>query len=178
MRAFACLIAGLFSVLCAAATQNTSDELTLPNFVVKMGEKGRFTQQKYFAKLSKPFESKGYFVLAQDELEWVTETPVKQRLVFRNGQVNMTNAAGVLEPVQGAQPFVAVLAAMLSSDIAALRSHFSISAMSDTCAQLLPKQGALASVFSQIEMCTDDLSSSITLHDSGGNRTVITLAPQ
>lgn len=168
----------LLSVLLIAAVlplQAAADNTLLPWQPVQ----GRFafTQLKQLQGLPVPLRSSGTIELKDNEMLWHTTAPVDSKLLI--------TASGVSQWQQ--QQFVAVagsefvgqlMLAVLQQDTDFITQQFNVQQSGQHCTLLQPVEAPLNQFFSQIKLCGETQLSSLTLQETNGNTTQITLQPE
>ena len=171
MTMFKLFITSVLLLFCSALQANTVSQVntTLKADIVT----GEFKQYKQLAGFASPFVSSGVFSLNAKKLVWEVEQPVKSALIVENGQVLVENAKGEFVPQPGSEQFVGLLTDLLSVDMSALATRFSIKAQNN-CLQLTPKEALLQQLFSHFTLCESDKTvHSIILYEHSGSKTTI-----
>ena len=136
-----------------------------------------FTQLKQLQGLPVPLRSSGTIELTDNEMLWHTTAPVDSKLLI--------TAAGVSQWQQ--QQFVAVagsefvgqlMLAVPQQDIDFITQQFNVQQSEQHCSLLRPVEAPLNQFFNQIKLCGETQLSSLTLQETNGNTTQITLQPE
>ncbi|WP_462168120.1 outer membrane lipoprotein carrier protein LolA [Pseudoalteromonas lipolytica] len=138
-------------------------------------KQGTFSQEKHFKGFTKPFISEGLFKLTEQGIIWQVESPIKSKLVIKQGQVYTYNERGEAQLQKGAEPYVALLQAIIKHDKAALALQFDTREHADNdCQLLLPNDEMLQQIFSQFTVCADEKNvNSVRLQEINGNVTLL-----
>ena len=146
--------------------------------------RGDFVQAKTLQGFRNPLKSSGSFVLARSHgVAWTTLAPFRSTIVLTNKQLTVRQADGSAKPLagQGGSQAIAtantLLMALLSGQVDSLSSQFVVTetllAGNAWRLLLVPKPGALQSVFKRIELHGDDHVRAVVLEEANGDRTDI-----
>ncbi|PKI13865.1 hypothetical protein CXF71_14825 [Colwellia sp. 12G3] len=155
----------------------------LKKLAVNQG-KGQFTQQKHFSFMSVPITSMGYFIVKGESALWQTQQPVFSALLLTPDAIyRRLSLDENYQLLTDSAEFSAILSTIftgkVNTDDWQLKSRAKAS-----CLELTPKSGQLKQLFRQVDLClvneaTESSSPQqqrqITLTDSKGDKTVITM---
>jgi len=128
-------LAALFLALPAAAQESEETGLTLEDVAARLSEpqvlRGRFSQTRDIALLSRPLESSGIFILSAKGLYWEQQQPFSSVLIADGERLAQRLADGPLITMDSSrQPMVLsfskIFLNMFRGEHADLEQHFSI----------------------------------------------------
>lgn len=146
------------------------------------GLAGQFRQRKTLVALPAPLSATGRFQYNREEgIEWVTETPVSNRVKIDDRGIYLSDQTLLQEQAQGpvGQAIARVFIAMFSGDIQLLQSYFDIAGAGDINAwtlQLKPIHPALAEMLKSIEITGGQHTDSVTIREVSGDVTELELS--
>jgi hypothetical protein len=133
-----------------------------------------FTQLKNLQGLPVPLRSSGYIELQDNTLLWHTLVPVENKLLITAQGVSQWQQQDFVA-VAGSEFVGQLMLAVLHQDMTFIQQHFTVQPAVASCTILLPQQAPLNQLFSQIELCGEHQLSQLTLQETNGNSTLITL---
>lgn len=178
------LILAVLSGVAAAAPAETTAGGVRARLVDVPVLRGDFVQEKTLQGFRNPLRSSGTFMLARSHgVVWTTLAPFRSTIVLTSKQLTVRRADGSAAPLagQGGSQAIAtanaLLMALLSGRVDSLSSQFTVT---ETLLPnkawrlvLVPKPGALQSVFKRIQLQGDDHVRSVALEEANGDRTNI-----
>ncbi len=172
------LLATLFLALPAAAQESEETGLTLEDVAARLSEpqvlRGRFSQTRDIALLSRPLESSGIFILSAKGLYWEQQQPFSSVLIADGERLAQRLADGPLITMDSSrQPLVLsfskIFLNMFRGEHADLEQHFSIRFQAEVDAwkiDLKPTSFPLSEGISNIKLSGRDHIDLITVNGS------------
>ena len=171
------------AIACAtlAATPGTRVRARLADTAVL---RGAFVQEKHLQGFHNPLRSTGEFLLARGHgLVCDTRTPFASRVVMSARGLRVIESDGSVRAIAGdasastASTANALMTALLTGDTAALSAQFAIeeSLLADGgwSLGLVPRPGAMSTLYRRIDVHGDQFVRRVVLEDSNGDRTDI-----
>lgn len=148
--------------------------------------RGAFNQEKQVAGFRNPLRSQGTFVVARERgVIWSTLEPFPSELVITAERILSRQRDGSTRVELDAreQPAMrsvnAILFALMSGDVQALSSQFTVQARRDGNTWILalaPKSPMLAKAFTSLELRGDRYVRQVTIVEASNDRTLITFS--
>lgn len=144
---------------------------------------GRFTQEKYLSVLDTVLHSSGVFDYQRGiSIRWQTLKPIQNELLMTPTSISNKQAGQEFMRIENASnPVVAlfneIFFSVLTAEWQKLSLNFKLTGEiqdGQWHASLVPVDNAVKQVVSRVELDGDVVVRKITLHESGGDRTVIT----
>jgi outer membrane lipoprotein-sorting protein len=152
--------------------------------------RGSFVQQRQIAGFRRPVQSAGRFVVAHGTgLLWHTQRPFESLLVINRQMLSVSNGVGQSSTTTldaAKEPMLRMLNDLLQgvvvADLAQLQAQFDVdvrpSGATDWAMTLLPRQAALRSRFTSIDLVGGKYVRSVQLHEQSGDVTIVRFADQ
>ncbi|MEN5427048.1 outer membrane lipoprotein carrier protein LolA [Stenotrophomonas pennii] len=148
--------------------------------------RGEFSQEKQVAGFRNPLRSQGRFVVARDRgVIWTTLTPFPSEMVITAERIlsRQPDGSARVELDAREQPAMrsvnAILFALMSGDVQALSSQFTVAAQRDAkgwTLALTPKSPMLAKAFSSLQLRGDRYVRQVDIVEASKDRTRLTFS--
>lgn len=162
----------LIAATVPAMSVDLSDD-NLPSYDVEAGRVA-FVQTKHLEGIPRPLVSRGYVELSAERVEWVTESPVFNRIIVTQQGVHELKSE-VEQHISGSEPVGQLMLALLNQDYQYLQDYFVVESSLEHCLTLTPSREPLMSLYRVIEACGDKHLDSVMLHETQGSHTEIQL---
>ena len=146
---------------------------------------GHFEQTKTLVGLSRPVRSRGRFcVVTRKGILWSTSEPFASSLLLTPSQIVESRGGQVTQRLSadkepGVRIINEVLMSLLAGDLSKVTGTFDVASQvtgAEWQATLTPRVAGLKSVIASIALSGSHTVSSVTIRETGGDRTVITFS--
>lgn len=148
-----------------------SSEQDLPTYRLEAG-RVVFVQTKHLQGIPRPLVSRGYVELSAERVEWVTETPVFNRIIVTPQGVH-EQKSDVEQRISGSESVGQLMLALLNHDYEYLQHYFRVQPTQQDCLLLTPSREPLTSFYQTITACGNEHLESVELQETQGSRTSI-----